>query len=335
MLIKCPRCGFQQPKDKYCAQCGVDMETFKPAQAPLWKRTLGNPLLQLGAVFIVAGIAGFFIYQRGQDNLHNRVTYLKSPVQFNRAADIPVAAQVPETSAEPVDEVPTVTPAPASAMAVTEAASKAQATPTSTAATDKTKDSAKAVAKIDGPHLVVYYAEVPRRILGSLMDASRATGQFMSFTDYTAGILPNANKHINNPGIKILHREERPVAQGKTMQWFYGVKDRANPSNEIGMTTFFELADVDSNNLRGNLEIQRTWRDPSPNGGFELQRKSFPAIFEIGGNTGFFLAGVMPPQSNIENDDELTAIDIYKILRSPMFRSGDSEFVIFIEFAKH
>ena len=337
MLIKCPRCGFQQPKDKYCAQCGVDMDTFKPAQAPLWKRITGSPLFQLSVLFLIAGSAGFYIYQKGQDSLHSRVTYLKSPVQFNRASDVQIALKSSAHS-----EIPTEASSADLAVNETtsaEAASTAHAAePPSLAATaspEKSKEAARAAAKTDGPHLVVYYAEVPRRTLARLLEASRATGQFMSFTDYTAGILPNASKHINGQGVKILHREERTVEPAKTLQWFYGVKDRTNPSNEIGMTTFFELADMDSNSLRGNLEIQRTWRDPIPTGGFEVQRKSFPAIFEIGGNTGFFLAGVMPPQSNLENDDELTAIDIYKILRSPMFRSGDSDFVIFIEFAKH
>lgn len=337
MLIKCPRCGFQQPKDKYCAQCGVDMDTFKPAQAPLWKRITGSPLFQLSVLFLIAGSAGFYIYQKGQDNLHNRVTYLKSPVQFNRASDVQIAVKSSEHSDIPTEQ--SSADMAVNEAASTEAASTAHvAAPPSVAATaspEKNKEAVRAAAKTDGPHLIVYYAEVPRRTLARLLEASRATGQFMSFTDYTAGILPNASKHINGQGVKILHREERAAEPTKTLQWFYGVKDRTNPNNEIGMTTFFELADVDSNSLRGNLEIQRTWRDPIPAGGFEVQRKSFPAIFEIGGSTGFFLAGVMPPQSNLENDDELTAIDVYKILRSPMFRSGDSDFVIFIEFAKH
>ncbi|MFM6930480.1 MAG: hypothetical protein ACKOX6_18600 [Bdellovibrio sp.] len=315
------------------------MDTFKPAQAPLWKRITGSPLFQLSVLFLIAGSAGFYIYQKGQDNLHNRVTYLKSSVQFNRASDVQIAVKTSDKS-EDQTETPSVD-VEKSETASTESASTAHTastpTPPSTPAVsaEKNKDAARATAKTDSPRLVVYYAEVPRRTLARLLEASRATGQFMSFTDYTAGILPNANKHINSQGVKILHREERTVEPTKTLQWFYGVKDRTNPNNEIGITTFFELADVDSNSLRGNLEIQRTWRDPAPTGGFEVQRKSFPAIFEIGGNTGFFLAGVMPPQSNLENDDELTAIDIYKILRSPMFRSGDSDFVIFIEFAKH
>ncbi|MBO9667720.1 MAG: hypothetical protein J7501_13015 [Bdellovibrio sp.] len=331
MLIKCPRCGFQQPKDKYCAQCGVDMESFKPAAPPWYQQFFGNPLVQVGLLLVVAGSAGFYIYQRGRENMHDRVTYLKSNLQINAsqkgAVPTPPTTEFVEESADPEHLEAASTDAPA---AVSLAATKTDVTPSPEAKKDATRN----VAKINGPHLIVYYAEVPRSALGRIVDASRGTGQFMSFSDYTAGILPGIDRRMDAPGVKILHREDRPIDAGKTLQWFYGLKDRRNPNVEIGLTTFFELADIDTNNMRGNLEIQRTWREAAPAGNFEIQRKSFPAIFEIGGGTGFFLSGVMPTQSNLENEDELTSIDVYKILRSPQFRAGDSEFVIFIEFGK-
>jgi hypothetical protein len=42
----------------------------------------------------------------------------------------------------------------------------------------------------------------------------------------------------------------------------------------------------------------------------------------------------MPTHSNLENEDALTSIDVYQILKSAKFRSGESDFVIFIEFEK-
>ncbi len=29
-MMKCPKCGFSQPKDKYCANCGIDIEIYRP-----------------------------------------------------------------------------------------------------------------------------------------------------------------------------------------------------------------------------------------------------------------------------------------------------------------
>ncbi|HEX7672850.1 MAG TPA: hypothetical protein VF412_01695 [Bdellovibrio sp.] len=299
------------------------MESFKAPEVPFFKRFFNNVLVQLGLLLVVASILGVFIYQRGQENIQQRVTYLKSSIQINSSELNPPPPPPPMVAQN------TPTPPPPE---TTESASKEA--PTKAADVKVTPKETRGLAKTLAPHLIVYYAEVPRSVLANIYEASQATGQFMSFKDYTAGILPAVDKRVTNANVKILHREDKPLDSSKTLQWFYGLKDRANPSVEIGLTTFFELNDLDSNNLRGNLEIQRTWREPGATGGFEIQRKSFPAIFEIGVGTGFFISGVMPTQSFLENDDELTSIDIYKILRSPQFRSGDSDFVIFIEFSK-
>ncbi|WP_413568668.1 hypothetical protein ACLWBD_14320 [Bdellovibrio sp. HCB117] len=342
MLINCPRCGFQQPKDKYCAQCGVDMENFKPATPPMWKRVFGNPLVQLSLLVVVAGGVGISLYQKGQQNLERRVSYLKSTVQINPSSTTSVASLAETVDSEPTEQASQEPAGTASdndasdgSVSAFKVAPAAGANPTATATptTTPAEKSARAGAK-DGSHLIVYYAEVGRGSLNAIMGASRSTGQFMNFNDYAAGILPTVDSNINRPQITILHKEDRALDGARTLQWSYSIKDRRDPSVEIGLTTFFEISEIEGNILRGNLEIQRTWKDPTPAGTFEVQRKSFPAIFEIGGRTGFFLAGVMPPHSNLENEDELTAIDVFKILRSPRFRAGDSEFVIFIEFVK-
>ena len=316
------------------------MESFKPTTPPAWKRFIGNPLIQLSLVVVVAGGVGITLYKKGQQNLERRVSYLKSTVQINSTGGqqhsseaLPLAEANTETSSQSSEAAEGAVDAykvepPAATAAATPAAS---ATP-ALAETDK---NSRNLART-GAHLVVYYAEVPRGRLGSIFNASRATGQFMNFNEYAAGILPEFDKNVlNRPDIKILHKEDRPLTTSKTLQWSYTLKDRLNPSIESGLTTFFELNDFDANNLRGNLEIQRNWREPAPAGGFEIQRKSFPAIFEIGGETGFFMSGVMPSASHLgPEEDQLMNFDIYKILRSPQFRSGESEFVIFVDFEK-
>lgn len=340
MLINCPRCGFQQPKDKYCAQCGVDMESFKPATPPAWKRFFGNPLIQLSLVVVVAVGVGITLYKKGQQNLERRVSYLKSTVQINSAGG-PVDVPPPEDTANFANQETEEATQSSEAADGTIDAYKVEPTPAAVtavaaaAAPELTDRTGRAVAKA-GAHLIVYYTEVSRGRLNTIFGASRSTGQFMNFNEYSAGILPDFEKNVmNRPDIKILHKEDRPLTASRTLQWSYTLKDRRNPAIEIGLTTFFELNDFDNNNLRGNLEIQRNWREPAPGGGFELQRKSFPAIFEIGGETGFFMSGVMPPVSNMgPEEDQLMSFDIYKILRSPQFRSGESDFVIFVEFEK-
>jgi hypothetical protein len=315
------------------------MESFKPQAAPWYQSLFKNPVIHVAFLAALVGGGGFYLYKNNQSNTTNVASTARPMVQVNSSRNLPPPPPAPpEINPSPATEVAANAPAPqaaaaADASAPADLAASAKAFAEANAVKDDPKKDARAATtKGSGPHLMVYYAEVARPALGRLMDASRGTGQFMNFADYSAGIIPGLNKRMQTPGIKILHKEERTLDSSKTLQWSYGLKDRSNPSVEIGHTTFFEIADMDGANLRGNLEIQRTWREQGPSGALEIQRKSFPAIFEIGPETGFFMAGVMPAQSNLENDDELAAIDVYKILRSPQFRAGESEFVIFVEY---
>lgn len=326
MLINCPRCGFSQPIDKYCAQCGVDMETYKPLEPSFFRKTFGSTAFQVTLLFLIAFGAAFFLYQKKSQNIQARVNYLKGTFQINSTENQPSAKA---TLAAAEDELAD------QEVASTEARSfvaPAGAATTSTAVAGNKEVSASA-AKSQSAVLRITYAEISKALLQNVFEDSQGTGQFMSFKDYSAGIIPNLDKKfLNNPAVKILHRDDSPITIGKNMQWFYGLKDRLYPDLEIGMTTFIELGEVDGANYRGNLEIQRSWREgPGPTG---IQRRSFPAIFEIGGSSGFFISSVMPHRSNLENDDELANIDVYKILKSEEFQRFDSDFVIFIEISR-
>lgn len=336
MLINCPKCGFQQPKDKYCAQCGVDIETFRPVKPPFFQRLFGNPIAPLSILIVMVSGIGFFMYKSGQENLQNRVTYLKSSVQIESSAEAPPPPDEQVLSAS--GEVPAPPPPPPDTLAQSTEVASTAAVPTD-AADPAMKSLATpappAETKAKGtPQIVVYYAEVGRGMLGDFVNSSRGTGQYLSFNDYSAGILPGIHKALTAPTVKILRKEQRPLSTQKSSQWFLGWTDKRDPSRQIGMNTYFEVNDMESGNLRGNIEILRTWREETAPGVFEVQKRTFPAIFEIGGETGFFMWGVMPRRSNLPNEEELVEVDVFKILRSPQFRSLESEFVIFVEFER-
>lgn len=324
MLMNCPRCSFTQPQDKYCAQCGVDMETYKPIEPSFLKKSLGSTTFQVSILFLIALSAAFFLYQKKGQNIQARVSYLKGSFQINSTQNHPSdKALDPEEVHDEDEEAAVATRASSFLGAAAPASEQVSAQPTI----------GGAKANPQKNILRIIYAEVSKTLLQAIYYDSQSTGQFMNFKDYSAGIIPNLDKKfLSNPAVKILHQDESPLTIGKNMQWFYGLKDRLYPDLEIGMTTFIELGEADGPNYRGNLEIQRSWRErPGPAG---IQRRSFPAIFEIGGTSGFFISGVMPHRTNLENDDELVNIDVYKILRSDEFQRLDSDFVIFVELSR-
>ncbi len=61
-MKKCPKCFFEQPPDTYCAQCGVNMETFKPARTPVLRLLLTNWMVHLAVLITI--IVSLVIYDR-------------------------------------------------------------------------------------------------------------------------------------------------------------------------------------------------------------------------------------------------------------------------------
>jgi hypothetical protein len=58
MLVHCPKCNFSQPKDTYCAKCGIEMDRYRPEKKPILKTLLKNPLTHI----VMFGLFIFFGY---------------------------------------------------------------------------------------------------------------------------------------------------------------------------------------------------------------------------------------------------------------------------------
>lgn len=343
MLINCPRCDFQQPQDQYCAQCGVDIDAFRPAAVPLWKKIFSNLFVQIALLLIVAGGAGISVYQKEQDNLERRVAYLNTAPQVASTSGSPQDFQAtenddsnfPSTNELPTDQA-SQTPSEGN---VTLATAKMMSNET-TAPVPTSPSAASSTALVTNqtdpkPQLIIKYAEVSRQTLSNFVSLSRATGQFMSFNEYSAGILPGMMKALSSAGVRTLaiDKSNAKVNPGTFYESFVGISDPTDLSRRIGFNLAMAFTDIEDGVLRGNIELQRYWRELRPPGEPQVQRRDFPAIFEIGRDSGFFIFGMLPRRTNLDNrEDELIRQDVFKILRSPQFQSEESEFVIFIEF---
>lgn len=65
MMMECPRCGFVQPKDQYCASCGLDIEHYTVKPKPLFVRLVQNPNMHLSLIgILVLLIVGYIFYSQ-------------------------------------------------------------------------------------------------------------------------------------------------------------------------------------------------------------------------------------------------------------------------------
>lgn len=329
MLVKCPRCEFTQPQDKYCAQCGVDIETYKPPRTSLLKRYLKDPLLYLAIALVVGGISIFTLYRNDKTDLAQRVRFLQGNLQIasTTGKKMPKETTTRAVASEATPEIP-APPATVSAAAVVPASPAAEAAPA--AATAKA-----APVPTTGPVARIYYTEVPQAALERIYEESQATGQFNTFGDYTAGILPDMQKRITAAALKIRILEKTEKNITKTQHWFSGIRD-PDFDDDLGLTTFIELAESDPTIFRGNLEIVRSLRDSGDRASVPvgIQKNSYPAMFELGPGFGFFIAGVLPRKTHFAHEEALSAKGPFEVLKSQSFQNKQSEFVIFIEFER-
>jgi hypothetical protein len=310
------------------------METFTPPRKSIFLRYATDPLLYLTVALIAIGLSIGTLYKRDKYDLAQRVKLFKGTLQIastNGQESKKFVEETEDPQAPPLETRAAAAPVTPSTATV----GLVPAPPTT----------ATASATPAGPTAYVYYAEVPRRSLERLYEESQATGQFNSFGDYTAGILPNMQKRITAVGLKIRILEKSEKAITKNQQWFSGFHDPES-DEYLGLSTFIELTEAENNTFRGNLEVVRSLReldmdkarglaavDPAAASG-GLQKNSYPAIFELGPGYGFFISGVLPRKTHLAHEEELTAKGPFEILKSADFQNKESEFVIFIEFEK-
>lgn len=98
-MLNCPKCGFQQPRDQYCAKCGVDMVKAAQARPKI-------PAIAIASIAILAISVGWFLYakrsqppQLSTDSLaSSQVTSKKGPPEVHTTASEARAHEVADNA---------------------------------------------------------------------------------------------------------------------------------------------------------------------------------------------------------------------------------------------
>lgn len=334
MIIQCPSCGFSQPQDKYCAQCGIDMETFVKVDKK--NSLLKSPLILTILFILLAGTSSFLLFKKEQLELQKNIAFLQGKT-FGKK----IATQSLETKSnrpsESHDEA-------ANTQVTVSSENKAVLNSESIegnnthSGTQELNPSSPAVTNENSSQftLHIYYTEITDRLMNQIFEESSTTVQLNSFGDYSAGILPEFSKKINlsNPLVKIHHKLTKPLDLDKPITWFVGSQTHKDPDSDVGFLNYFELTEFDGNQYKGNLEIIRNWKD-SPEASLPVNKAQYPAMLEMNKGFGFFITGLMPRISTNESNESLFKEDVFKILKSTQFKSKTSEFVIFFEIERN
>ena len=99
--MDCPRCGFNQPRDRFCANCGLNVEVALAQKPPLWRRVSSSPSFYLTLTGILVALLVVFV-------ITTRVPALLratrgAPVSSREAGD-PKLAAIADDATPPANE---------------------------------------------------------------------------------------------------------------------------------------------------------------------------------------------------------------------------------------
>lgn len=69
LMIECPKCGFYQPEDRYCANCGVDIVNYRKKPTKLYKKVLNNPWTYFVLLLVITLTLILYITTQPQSQL--------------------------------------------------------------------------------------------------------------------------------------------------------------------------------------------------------------------------------------------------------------------------
>ncbi len=337
MLVNCPKCGFSQPQDRYCANCGVDMQLYRPQGTPFWKKILGNPFLHVAVIFAVVLASILFIQKSRKEEMSSQAQTLKGgPVIVNSEEPAPIEVSASrQAEAEIARENSTVTNSSESPSASTTLPAppppptNAMEADTSTAAAPTRSADARSL----GQKAIITYAEVETAVLDMWMEEMRNAGQVRSFDNVVVGVLPQASQKIRGArGVKSLQKVEHAMpAAPASHEWFVGTHKSQDMENEMGFFSSLSITESKEGMIKGDLEVQRAFRDPK-DPMKTMERISFGSPFEMAPGSAYVMRGLLPRKFVTDFNDESNPDPFLSIFNSRSFANGQTEFTLILEF---
>ncbi len=101
-MVICPKCGFDQPPDRYCASCGVDLDNYKGKRKSTFRPA---PLVFLGIAIALILVTVFFIdklktWDLGKFYPESEIIDTQTSTNFGTSSDLQLQADEVKTTSD-------------------------------------------------------------------------------------------------------------------------------------------------------------------------------------------------------------------------------------------
>lgn len=326
-MQECPKCGFLQPQDRFCANCGLDIEHYRPKPAAWYRSLVFNSTFQIALIVVTIGaMVGYISWQQ---SLLIRST---QPQFIGKSAD----DQGPDDKATPSEQAST-SAKPQGADTPGSASLTGTATSDGTAAEPKAGEAITAAAGDKNPpsasapaptKLVVRFAELPRELLN----------QFLS----EAQILHDGNQ-VQVATYKFAEPLEQLLKKSPRAHFLPG--SGSGPLSGTVRLQFAKPLAEGSSELQGlNFGVAPTNQSPTgmeleTEGGFFLAGKGgdqtinipLEGTYPLSHGSILIIAGMVPHRQPTEKENQAFSGTPLEIMSSPDFLANETEFVLLVK----
>lgn len=345
MLMKCPKCGFVQPDDQFCATCGVDVKAYQSRPTPVGQKIFSHPAFWLGLFSLTALLTFGYLRQERARELEMRAEFLKKGPQFvstpservrpsaGESAPLdqaqnttspqvtgnpPVNRQLPATESNTRGSEPGTQAAPA------QSARDTQAPTTTTSPTNTTLGSA-ATQNQQARNIVLnvtYYEVEDIAITQALEMASLRSNMAVEFGDYRAGPL------YTEPTVQSWSRlkSQRFVLtpSKRDHRWIEGSSEP-----ELGFMLQITVSQIGLP-LQAELDLIKLLPEE---GETMVQPTSYPnTLMEIRPNQSKWFVSLRLPRNISKTALDFLKDPIFNIFASDSFLKMKSEFTLVLDF---
>ena len=347
MQVECPKCHFKQPEDRFCAKCGIDMKSYSPPRKSFLEKLLQNSTIVFLLTILVL-ITATVVYLKKNNTVSNDISLPRKTIfiatnKVNSQDTSTTESNPPLNTENPSATTPTTgkailnqeassshkAPEPEGKNQVGNSnASNNLAQPAGTTTTTTSKNS-----KIQ---LIIEYAEVTLKGFYFLEDEAKSSGQYAS-SDYSQGVINFGKQKIKSQknDIKIYAEEQKGIELGQNEVWFQGLKGSSDETN-IGIKTTFKVNEImDGGKISAELKIinrfQVNLTDPNSK---NFQSLDYIGSIELLEDQYYFISNVLTTRPMTTQQDYLTSMTPFEILKSLNFKTGESISVFFYHFQK-
>ncbi len=339
MMVNCPKCGFSQPEDQYCASCGVNMVQYRPKPVSLVRRLATNTVFQMASVSIAIFIAFIVVRERNHKDHLARLELAQQSQRFaqerelrrSRAADQGIE-QVESPAGDPAPPI-----AEESAFAPPKSPPPVAVNTQGAAGLVPPAAAARGIAPTPSANLSratqvrISFIEGQRPMINELMaNASQVAIAGTLSVGVVTGIQARLTTLRNDNGWRPLESSAfQDMKLNQPSLVFKGLRDPASGAN-LGFTVQVIPNQEDDQGTFLQVDVLRVLRDT----GTATEDLTFPLPegFTVPKGGAVVIAGALPHRQLHEGEGAIYGTStILRIMSGESFRSGNTDAVILIE----